>query len=120
MSASPSPGLSSSPPPPFSSTLLPFLYCCVTKQQPDEPATPDSTLRARNVSSQNEQAQNGPSLSTAFSDSGISSRLTREASRSSFHMGTPTRRVLVRSDPALLTCFDPADKELYDLWAPKR
>ncbi|KAK0206666.1 hypothetical protein DFS33DRAFT_1381770 [Desarmillaria ectypa] len=101
MSVSPSPRLSTSPPPPFS----------------NDPATPDSTLRARNVSSQNE---NTPSLSTAFSDSGISSRLTREASRSSFHMGTPTRRVLVRSDPALLTCFDPADKELYDLWAPKR
>ncbi|KAK0453758.1 hypothetical protein EV421DRAFT_1897750 [Armillaria borealis] len=103
MSASPSSPLSTSPPPPFS----------------NDPATPDSTLRARNVSSQNEP-QNTPSLSTAFSDTGISSRLTREASRSSFHMGTPTRRVLVRSDPALLTCFDPADRELYDLWAPKR
>ncbi|KAK0190832.1 hypothetical protein F5146DRAFT_570382 [Armillaria mellea] len=103
MSASPSPRLSTSPPPPFS----------------HNPATPESTLHARNVSSQNEP-QNTPSFSTAFSDSGISSRLTREASRSSFPMGTPTRRVLVRSDPALLTCFDPADKELYDLWAPKR
>ncbi|KAK0482101.1 hypothetical protein EDD18DRAFT_767434 [Armillaria luteobubalina] len=103
MSASPSSHLSTSPPPPFS----------------NDPATPDSTLRARNVSSQNEP-QNAPSFSTAFSDSGISSRLTREASRSSFHMGTPTRRVLVRSDPALLTCFDPADKELYNLWAPKK
>ena len=25
----------------------------------------------------------------------------------------------IRSDPSLLTCFDPADKELYDLWVPK-
>ncbi|KAF8913954.1 hypothetical protein CPB84DRAFT_1840728 [Gymnopilus junonius] len=30
------------------------------------------------------------------------------------------RRTLIRSDPSLLTCFDLADKELYDLWAPKR
>ncbi|KIM46126.1 hypothetical protein M413DRAFT_304153 [Hebeloma cylindrosporum] len=28
-------------------------------------------------------------------------------------------RLLVRSDPSILTCFDPSDKELYELWAPK-
>ncbi|THH08653.1 hypothetical protein EW145_g2563 [Phellinidium pouzarii] len=33
--------------------------------------------------------------------------------------GTPTKRVIIRADPTLVTCFDPADKELYDLWAPK-
>ena len=32
---------------------------------------------------------------------------------------TPGRKVTIRVDPALFTCFDPADKELYDLWAPK-
>ncbi|KAG7449136.1 uncharacterized protein BT62DRAFT_1002679 [Guyanagaster necrorhizus] len=104
MSASPSPRLSTSPPAAFS---------------PD-PITPDSTLRARTVSSSPNESQNSASLSTAFSDSGLSSRLTREASRSSFRMGTPIRKILVRSDAALLTCFDPADKELYDLWAPKK
>ena len=31
---------------------------------------------------------------------------------------TPSRLV-VRSDPSILTCFDPADKEIYELWAPK-
>ncbi|KAJ3559136.1 hypothetical protein NP233_g11339 [Leucocoprinus birnbaumii] len=30
------------------------------------------------------------------------------------------RQLYVRADPTLLTCFDPTDKELYDLWAPKR
>lgn len=30
------------------------------------------------------------------------------------------KRVVVRVDPSLMTCFDPSDKELYDLWAPKR
>ncbi|KDQ20673.1 hypothetical protein BOTBODRAFT_61773 [Botryobasidium botryosum FD-172 SS1] len=35
--------------------------------------------------------------------------------------GTPAsaRLIVIRSDPTLQTCFDPADKELYDLWAPK-
>lgn len=30
------------------------------------------------------------------------------------------RRFYVRVDASLLTCFDAADKELYDLWAPRR
>ncbi|KAG9080846.1 hypothetical protein FRC06_006078 [Ceratobasidium sp. 370] len=29
------------------------------------------------------------------------------------------QKITIRSDPALFTCFDPKDKELYDLWAPK-
>ncbi|RDB22660.1 hypothetical protein Hypma_010109 [Hypsizygus marmoreus] len=33
---------------------------------------------------------------------------------------TPSRHVIVRSDPSLPSCFDKADKELYDLWAPKK
>ncbi|OBZ70400.1 hypothetical protein A0H81_10004 [Grifola frondosa] len=37
----------------------------------------------------------------------------------SSHFGTPTRRVIIRADPSLVSCFDPSDKELYDLWAPK-
>lgn len=30
------------------------------------------------------------------------------------------KRATLRADPALLTCFDPADRELYDLWAPQQ
>lgn len=30
-----------------------------------------------------------------------------------------TRKTVIRADPALVTCFDPADKQLYGLWAPK-
>ncbi|KAJ7908303.1 hypothetical protein B0H13DRAFT_2331550 [Mycena leptocephala] len=47
------------------------------------------------------------------------------ASRSAFRAtytpatGTPATKTLVRSDPSILTAFDPADRELYDLWAPK-
>ncbi|KAF9268032.1 hypothetical protein L218DRAFT_954424 [Marasmius fiardii PR-910] len=41
-------------------------------------------------------------------------------SSSSVIPGTPiSRKPVVRSDPSLITCFDPADKELYDLWAPQ-
>ncbi|CAE6419799.1 hypothetical protein RSOLAG22IIIB_04932 [Rhizoctonia solani] len=32
---------------------------------------------------------------------------------------TGKQKIVIRSDPALSTCFDPKDKELYDLWAPK-
>ena len=37
-------------------------------------------------------------------------------------LGTPAnvKRVALKADPALLTCFDPADKELYELWAPQQ
>ncbi|TFK23254.1 hypothetical protein FA15DRAFT_705614 [Coprinopsis marcescibilis] len=34
--------------------------------------------------------------------------------------GARTRQFDIRADASLMTCFDPADKELYDLWAPKR
>ncbi|KAF8914696.1 hypothetical protein CPB85DRAFT_1433686 [Mucidula mucida] len=74
-----------------------------------EPVTPGSAFRSRN------SAAADLSSSSAFSDS----RLAREASRSSFSaLNTPNRKT-IRSDPALLTCFDPSDRELYDLWAPK-
>ncbi|KAI6162996.1 hypothetical protein EDD17DRAFT_1570628 [Pisolithus thermaeus] len=29
------------------------------------------------------------------------------------------RKIVIRADPTLVTLFDPADKQLYDLWAPK-
>ncbi|KAL5488210.1 hypothetical protein ACEPAI_6318 [Sanghuangporus weigelae] len=31
----------------------------------------------------------------------------------------PKRRLIIRADPTLVSCFDPSDKKLYDLWAPK-
>ncbi|KAJ6599006.1 hypothetical protein DFH09DRAFT_902552, partial [Mycena vulgaris] len=51
-------------------------------------------------------------------------RFGDSASRSAFRAtytpasGTPSRKNIVRSDPSILTAFDPADRELYDLWAP--
>jgi hypothetical protein len=32
---------------------------------------------------------------------------------------TARQKITIRSDPALFTCFDPRDTELYDLWVPK-
>ncbi|KAI6003843.1 hypothetical protein EDD15DRAFT_2360114 [Pisolithus albus] len=29
------------------------------------------------------------------------------------------RKIVIRADSTLVTSFDPADKQLYDLWAPK-
>ncbi|KAF5390672.1 hypothetical protein D9757_002744 [Collybiopsis confluens] len=53
--------------------------------------------------------------------------LTREASRTSLRsmlagsMSTPNgRKPAIRVDPSMLTCFDAADRELYDLWVPKK
>jgi len=39
---------------------------------------------------------------------------------SALDMPANVRRVTLKMDPGLLTCFDPADKELYDLWAPQQ
>ncbi|PCH41035.1 hypothetical protein WOLCODRAFT_162758 [Wolfiporia cocos MD-104 SS10] len=40
------------------------------------------------------------------------------SSSATFTVSAP--KIALRVDPALVTCFDPEDKELYDLWAPKR
>ncbi|KAK7061777.1 hypothetical protein R3P38DRAFT_675344 [Favolaschia claudopus] len=66
----------------------------------------------------------GSSPTSTLSET-TSFRFTPSASRSVLRAaytpatGTPARRTLVRSDPSILTAFDPADRELYDLWAPK-
>ncbi|KAJ3874700.1 hypothetical protein F5051DRAFT_416112 [Lentinula edodes] len=53
--------------------------------------------------------------------------LSHEASRTSLrgmfassNLSLGTRKPIIRADPSMLTCFDPADRELYDLWAPKK
>lgn len=76
-------------------------------------------------------APSGSPTSTLSGDSASSARLND--SRSNFqrmmstgtvgaavNLGTPGRKVVIRSDPSLVSCFDPADKELYDLWVPKQ
>ena len=61
--------------------------------------------------------------STTMSESGVSTSFHQTddlAVRAHASAGfLATRKITIRSDPALLTCFDAADKQLYDLWVPK-
>ncbi|ETW83964.1 hypothetical protein HETIRDRAFT_146686 [Heterobasidion irregulare TC 32-1] len=34
-------------------------------------------------------------------------------------LSAPTHKLTIRADPTMVTCFDPADKELYNLWVPR-
>ncbi|PPR07049.1 hypothetical protein CVT26_005250 [Gymnopilus dilepis] len=65
-----------------------------------------------------------PSPTSTLTENATGGPIRLDGSRSTLGVNvnssiTP-RRILIRSDPTMLTCFDPADKELYDLWAPKR
>ncbi|TFK75852.1 hypothetical protein BDN72DRAFT_831294 [Pluteus cervinus] len=94
--------------------------------------TPRSTLRQRNSEFSPAMAGGYASAepmspATTYSESSPLTGLRfGDSTRSSLQnivsvaTATPARRRQVRSDPALLTCFDPADQELYALWAPKR
>ncbi|OSD04232.1 hypothetical protein PYCCODRAFT_1466202 [Trametes coccinea BRFM310] len=92
---------------------------------PTEPVTPLSGLRNRGPNG-SELPQGGDASPTSSTMSSVSRAF--EPSRSLYRpipsapastFGTP-RKVMIRADPAMVTCFDPADKELYDLWAPKQ
>ncbi|KAN0132686.1 hypothetical protein V8E53_009702 [Lactarius tabidus] len=56
-----------------------------------------------------------PTLSSFSSASNVSALTGRDGSGLAAH----THKVSIRVDHSIATCFDPADKELYDLWAPK-
>lgn len=78
------------------------------------------------INFQYQPISNPSPTSTIFS--GDSPSNLNNASRSAFRagsttpmtLGTPSKKIVIRSDPAMVTCFDPEDKELYDLWAPKQ
>ncbi|KAI0068734.1 hypothetical protein BV25DRAFT_30487 [Artomyces pyxidatus] len=62
----------------------------------------------------------GPTATPTMTNFSVSTptRLTDRASRMSLGLaGMPGQRLIIRADPAMTSCFDPADKELYDLWA---
>ncbi|KAI9467014.1 hypothetical protein BJY52DRAFT_39043 [Lactarius psammicola] len=62
-----------------------------------------------------EAANASPTLSSFSSASNVSAPARRDGSG----LATHTHKVSIRVDHSIATCFDPADKELYDLWAPK-
>ncbi|KAG2107900.1 uncharacterized protein F5147DRAFT_695637 [Suillus discolor] len=79
-------------------------------------------LRNRKQHPTEDHAANSPT-STTISESGGSFYGMNEPLRPTLrslpvNLNTP-RKITIRSDIALVTCFDPADKELYTLWAPK-
>ncbi|KAG0709695.1 hypothetical protein DFH29DRAFT_993093 [Suillus ampliporus] len=83
------------------------------------PATPE--LRSRKQHSAEEHVTTSPT-STTISESGGSFYRMNEPLRPTLrsfpiNLNAP-RKITIRSDLALVTCFDPADKELYTLWAP--
>ena len=48
-----------------------------------------------------------------------SNALLVPAGKDGSNVGAHTRKIAIRVDHSIATCFDPADKELYDLWVPK-
>ncbi|CAL1700727.1 unnamed protein product [Somion occarium] len=92
----------------------------------NEPVTPENNIRNRRRNEGTPMpGEISPSSSTissgsrAFSSTQSPFSLSTLHSGSTFNLDTPARRIMIRADPTLVTCFDPADKELYDLWAPK-
>ncbi|KAF8845880.1 hypothetical protein BDN67DRAFT_1007129 [Paxillus ammoniavirescens] len=85
------------------------------------PSTPNLRNRTTNFT---EKVSASPT-STTMSDSSVSFHATDNSSQTadfrvhpSAGFGSP-RKTIIRSDPTLLTCFDPADKQLHDLWVPR-
>ncbi|KAF8558940.1 hypothetical protein OG21DRAFT_1481233 [Imleria badia] len=84
---------------------------------------PSSTPLPRNRTINLTQGVTTSPSSTTISESGVSTSFPQTddlAVRAHASAGfLATRKITIRSDPALLTCFDAADKQLYDLWVPK-
>ncbi|KAF8076466.1 hypothetical protein FPV67DRAFT_1664728 [Lyophyllum atratum] len=90
--------------------------------QPSSPIdmTPSPSMRTRNVNHSPDQSSTTMSGSTPPNASRMND-IPRSTFRNIFTSSTKTPKghIVARSDPSLLTCFDPQDKELYDLWVPK-
>ncbi|KZW04215.1 hypothetical protein EXIGLDRAFT_758511 [Exidia glandulosa HHB12029] len=71
--------------------------------------TPGSFVRPRNRDA---------SPASTMSATSTTARLAEPPTRSSPAVSAAPRRTILRGDPTLHTTFSPADKELYDLWAP--
>ncbi|KAH7914179.1 hypothetical protein BJ138DRAFT_447815 [Hygrophoropsis aurantiaca] len=85
----------------------------------DEPAAQTSGSRE-----QSEKQDSTSPISATISESGGSFYRMNEPPRPTLHHYpinlNAARKINIRSDPALVTSFDPTDKELYDLWVPKQ
>ncbi|KAG9218939.1 hypothetical protein PLEOSDRAFT_157121 [Pleurotus ostreatus PC15] len=82
-----------------------------------EPSIPAGGAESPTLTSSSETSpQHGTSPKLQLSDS-----MARSSFRTAVTVNpSTTRKIVVRSDPAMISCFDPVtEKELYDLWAPK-
>ena len=61
----------------------------------------------------------GVNVSPTLSSFSSSSNALASAGKDGSNFGAHTSKVAIRVDHSIATCFDPTDKELYDLWAPK-
>ncbi|KAJ7179082.1 hypothetical protein C8R46DRAFT_1072401 [Mycena filopes] len=122
-----SPRLTSSP---FASSSRYSLhvYASMSHSPPEQfntdPATPLRGSQSR-MAGEHSSTQFGNDSPTSTLSESASFRFNDSASRSAFRTtytpvaGTPIQKSIIRSDASILTTFDPADRELYDLWAPK-
>ncbi|KAI5124905.1 hypothetical protein M0805_007333 [Coniferiporia weirii] len=78
---------------------------------------PGPSLR-QNTNTIQRAASNLDSPTSTISSAPTRMPLRTNPANSAF--STPTKRTIIRVDPTLVSCLDPADKELYDLWVPKQ
>ncbi|KAJ7283589.1 hypothetical protein C8J57DRAFT_1498627 [Mycena rebaudengoi] len=108
--------------PPDNSRLTSSPFASSTRHFSSDPSTPLRSRTSGDALHMTGELNDSPTSTLSES---TSFRFNDSASRSSFRAtftpasGTPSRKIIVRSDPSIWTAFDPADKELYDLWAPK-
>ncbi|KAJ7095444.1 hypothetical protein B0H15DRAFT_829576 [Mycena belliarum] len=98
-------------------------YASSARQFSIDPATP---VRGAESRMSGEFGPGNDSPTSTLESEPASFRFSDSASRSTFRAtftpanGTPSKKNIVRSDPSIFTAFDPADRELYELWAPKK
>ncbi|KAF9780112.1 hypothetical protein BJ322DRAFT_311960 [Thelephora terrestris] len=85
------------------------------------PGTPEQSFRSRvGTFTTPDKTNTDVNPGSATSPRIIPGGLSYGSITSTLDTPTSVKRVTLRADPALLTCFDPADRELYDLWAPQQ
>ncbi|KAJ7781179.1 hypothetical protein B0H16DRAFT_1497361 [Mycena metata] len=104
-----------------SSRLTSSPFASSSRHFSTDPATP---LRGSESRMAGEFGPGNDSPTSTLSES-ASFRFNDSTSRSAFRAtftpatGTPAQKSIIRADASVLTTFDPADPELYNLWAPK-
>ncbi|VDB85413.1 unnamed protein product [Peniophora sp. CBMAI 1063] len=83
----------------------------------ESPSLTLSQLRSRGNGSTKTSPSPASTTTSTFSDS-VSTHIPLRPLSSMIGAGDTDQR-LIRSDPGMMTSFEPSDRELYDLWAPR-